>query len=94
MSKTHTIKINDWFVDDIISGRKRFEVRKNDRLYQAGDLIKFAPVNAEYQLQTFDDGIITSTDKLDDKVYRITFVESGYGLQNGFVAFGFEEVSE
>ena len=25
--KVHTPKIRDWFVDDIISGRKRFEVR-------------------------------------------------------------------
>jgi len=94
VSKTHTIKINDWFVDDILSGRKRIEVRENDHLYQTGDLIKFAPINARYQLQTLDGGIITSTDKLDGKVYKITFVESGYGLQNGYVAFGFEEVVE
>ena len=93
MSKTHEIKINDWFVVDILSGRKRIEVRKNDRLYQTGDLIKFIPINPDCIIRTVDE-VIPSTDYLDGRIYRITFIESGYGLMDGYVAFGFEEVSE
>lgn len=37
----HEIKILKQFADEIISGNKNFEVRKNDRGYQKGDLIKF-----------------------------------------------------
>jgi hypothetical protein len=36
-SRTHKIKINNCFLENIISGRKRFEIRKNDRDYQVGD---------------------------------------------------------
>lgn len=93
MNKTHEIKINDWFVSDILTGRKRIEVRKNDRLYQTGDLIKFIPINPEFELRTYA-GTVASSDCLDGRIYRITFIESGYGLMDGYVAFGFEEVSE
>lgn len=82
--KTHELKLRDWFVDDILSGRKRFEIRDNDRLFQRGDLVRFVPVDG--------DGL-RSGKVLDDRLYRITFVESGYGLCDGYVAFGFEEVS-
>ncbi len=31
-------------------------------------------------------------EELEDKIFRITFVVTGYGLENGYCAFGFEEV--
>ena len=37
----HKIKILEQFADEIISGNKNFEIRKNDRGYQKGDLIRF-----------------------------------------------------
>lgn len=36
-SITHEVKIHSCFYDRILSGQKRFEIRKNDRDYQIGD---------------------------------------------------------
>jgi ASC-1-like (ASCH) protein len=38
---THTLKINSEFLSALLDGSKTFEVRKNDRNYQAGDTIEF-----------------------------------------------------
>ena len=35
--KTHELKILPEYFDAVISGRKRFEIRKNDRDYKVGD---------------------------------------------------------
>lgn len=43
----HTLKIQDRFYNDIARGLKTFEVRKNDRNYKVGDLIKFVDVNGK-----------------------------------------------
>ena len=37
--KVHQIKIGTAFFDDVRSGKKTFELRKNDRSYQEGDLL-------------------------------------------------------
>ena len=36
----HVIKILEPYADAIVEGRKKFEVRKNDRGYNAGDTVK------------------------------------------------------
>lgn len=41
MSKHHNIKLRACFVDAIYTGRKSFEIRKDDRDYQLGDTISF-----------------------------------------------------
>lgn len=41
--KTHESKLNIIFCDDVLSGEKTFEIRKNDRGFQKGDHIKFLP---------------------------------------------------
>ena len=46
--KTHKLKLNIDFCDDVLSGRKNFEIRKNDRDYQKGDHIKFIPIDNIY----------------------------------------------
>ena len=38
--KVHEIKIAASYYDDVTSGRKRFELRKNDRGYKVGDTLK------------------------------------------------------
>jgi hypothetical protein len=37
--RLHTIKIDRQYYDNIVSGRKRFEIRYDDRDYQVGDLL-------------------------------------------------------
>lgn len=43
--KTHNLKLNIEFCEDVLRGKKTFEIRYNDRGYQTGDLIKFKAVN-------------------------------------------------
>ena len=42
---THELKLYTIFCDDVLSGRKNFEIRNNDRGFQTGDHIKFIPVD-------------------------------------------------
>lgn len=82
--KTHNIKLDIHFCDDVLNGRKNFEVRYNDRGYQAGDLVKFIPVD-EY---------FTENHEVQYKTYKITYVLSGWGLKENYVVFGIKEYRE
>lgn len=79
-------KIFQQFADAILDGSKTFEIRQNDEGYQKGDIIKFNVV---------DDWKITQhLHGLNDKLYEITYVLSGWGLQEGFVALGIKPCEE
>lgn len=39
--KHHSLKIKPKYLDDLMSGKKTFEVRLNDRDYQVGDRLGF-----------------------------------------------------
>lgn len=43
--KTRELKLDTKFYDDVKSGRKDFEIRKNDRDYQVGDILKLKRYN-------------------------------------------------
>lgn len=45
--KTHKIKLSHCFFDDVASGRKNFELRKNDRDYQTGDYLCLCEIKWE-----------------------------------------------
>lgn len=81
--KTHEIRLNIEFCDDVISGKKSFEIRNNDRGYQSGDLIKFTAV---------DSTRMPKNHPINDKLYSIEYVLNGWGLKNGFVALAIREV--
>lgn len=40
----HHIKIERAHYDNVLSGRKTFEIRRNDRGYQAGDVVVLHPL--------------------------------------------------
>ena len=78
----HTIKIKESFADAVYEGRKNFEVRENDRGYQAGDIIKFLPItNSSVYTEL-------TTHPLYKKKYLITYVFSGLGIKEGYVVLG------
>ena len=83
--KIHEIKLNEEFCDVVYCGEKNFEVRENDRGYQKGDRIKFNPIT-NMGLLFFH--------PIENKTYEITYVLSGWGIKEGYVVFGIEEVSE
>lgn len=74
----HTIKLREDFVDAILNGDKTFEVRLNDRGYQKGDTVKFSVVTAVG---------IEFYHQINDVEFEITYVLSGWGLKEGYVAF-------
>ena len=73
--QTHQLKIGIERLNNILAGRKKVEIRFNDRDYQAGDLLQFKPDNSE---------LICPYD------YEITHVHSGLGMQEGYVALSIE----
>lgn len=81
MQRTHRLKTLADFWEAIASGDKTFEVRENDRGYQTGDrliLERYVPGEVPSQ-------IITKT---------VTYVLSGWGLKNGYVALGLSAENE
>lgn len=83
---THYIKIQECYADAIMEGRKTFEVRLNDRGYNSGDYVCFLVFDRE--------GYRKPKHRLDGEVFRITYVHSGLGMQDGYVVFGIERVDK
>lgn len=82
--KVHEIKLSKDYCDEVYSGEKTFEVRKNDRGYQKGDHISFIPVDRLYG---------KAYHPVSEKEYEITYVHSGLGLENGYVVLGIKDIS-
>lgn len=78
----HEIKLDIQFCDLVNDGVKTFEVRRNDRNYQKGDLVRFKPTGVCFQ---------PVEHPIKNKVYEITYILYGWGLQDGFCAFAIKE---
>lgn len=74
---THEIKLAYAFQEAVLNGEKCFEVRYNDRGYQKGDYVKFKVQDRK-----------NCKEPLDDKVFEITYVLSGWGIKEDYVVFG------
>ena len=81
---THSLEIQKPFADALLDGTLTFDIRTNDRGYQKGDIINYEVVDRM--------GLITSH-RLNDESFIITYVLSGHGLQEGYVAFGVEAIA-
>lgn len=77
--KIHKLKLLEMFADDVLVGRKNFEIRYNDNNYAIGEYIQFEVMS-------------NKPHELNKKLYKITCVISGWGLIEGFVALGIREV--
>lgn len=75
---THFLKLNAAFAGAVWLGKKPFEVRFNDRGYQPGDTVRFIVV---------DDSGTELDHPLNHYDFEITYVLSGWGLKEGYVAF-------
>ncbi len=72
----HELKIKPEYYNAVISGRKRFEIRKDDRNFKVGDVIR---------LEEFDINLhMAYTGR--SSLYEITFKLDGgeYGLEKGY----------
>lgn len=89
--KTHNLKLSIEFCDAVLSGEKTFEVRKNDRGFQTGDLIRFIPTDGTSYRSS--DGTVREHAKheISGHTYKITYILNGWGIKNGYVVLGIRE---
>lgn len=78
----HVLKLQLQFCDLVVSGVKSFEIRKMDRDFHTGDLIKFNPID-----QNGND----VNHSISKKIYQITFILEGWGIENGYAALAIKE---
>lgn len=79
----HELKIQEAFYEAVLSGDKTFEIRKNDRGFQKGDTLILIKVD--------ELGIKSLSDIIKCKV---SYVLSGWGIQEGHVVLGLTNVRE
>lgn len=73
--KLHVLKIKDEYIREIYRGSKTFELRKDDRDYEIGDLIHFVNIDGEESILH------------RDNQFKITYILRNvpeYGLQDGY----------
>lgn len=85
---THTIKIKESFADAIMNGDRTFEVRKNDRGYQKGDIVVFQAIEDTASLP------LSIVHPINHNKYVITYVLSDWGIEKGYVVFGIKRMEE
>jgi len=73
---THELKILPKYYDEIIQGKKDFEIRKNDRDFKEGDVVI---------LKEFVDG--NCTGNYIKAIIDYIFHGGSYGLEKGYCVF-------
>lgn len=81
--KTHNLKLSIEFCDAVMSGEKTFEVRKNDRGFQTGDLIRFIPTDGTSYRSLNGTVIEHAKHEISGHTYKITYILNGWGIKNG-----------
>lgn len=83
--KTHEVKILPEFFAEVANGRKRFAIRKNDRDYQVGDLVRKVEIEPDGKGNYSESGMVVAVE--------ITYILRGCdfeGITDGYCVFGFE----
>lgn len=77
MSKLHHLKCVDPYFTDVWEGRKTFEIRRNDRDYQIGDVVILQRYDP--RLSTWLSGVIVA------KVGYVLEHAEAFGVAKGYV---------
>lgn len=85
--KLHNLKIKEEYATAKLYGNKMFEIRKNDRDFKAGDIVRYSVV--------YPNGKKPSLiyHAIEDKLFVITYI-TDFEQKNGFVVFGEKEVEK
>ena len=81
MSKTHELKISDWYFSAVATGLKPYEVRKDDRGYQLGDKLRLREI-------CHDTGEYTSREFTTPPIRHMLYGSKQFkwlGIKDGFV---------
>lgn len=79
--KLHELKIKDEYFKEVLRENKTFELRKNDRDYQVGDLIHFK------NIFNYDNPDLNEFEGYENCVFQITYVLKNveqYGLDKDY----------
>lgn len=76
----HTIKCQQPYFNEVWLGHKKFELRRNDRNYQLGDLVYLQEWNEEKK----------EYNRYMIKCRITSLLENYAGLENNFCIFGFD----
>ena len=90
--KLHELKILHKYLLDVDLGKKTFELRKNDRDYQVGDLIRYIDVQEDDS--TAKNQIEPNID--ENTLYRITYVLKDvekYGLDRDYCILAIKKLN-
>ena len=88
----HELKILHGYLIDVSIGKKTFELRKNDRDYQVGDLIRFIDIREDDS--TAKNQIEPNID--ENTLYRITYVLKDvekYGLDRDYCILAIKKLN-
>ena len=90
MKNTHDLKTDPKVFQDVINGNKTFEIRFNDRDFQVGDelILKETKYSGE---QMKNGNSLEFTGR--QLIKNVSYVLSGYGLQDGWVILGIVDES-
>ena len=90
--KLHVLKIKEEYYEEVYIGNKTFELRKNDRDYEVGDIIHFTDV---YGKEFID--FLYGEDGGKYNIFRITYVLKNvheYGLDKDYCILGIKRLEE
>lgn len=81
--KLHNLKLHEKYWDDVMSGRKPFEIRKNDRDFKVGDRLHFLKV------------VDGKAQDVNVNIFKVTYILKDipqYGLSPDYCILGIKEV--
>lgn len=82
--KIHELKTVQPYFNDVACGFKKFEVRKNDRDFEVGDMVILKLYNKENESFDIDDQYI---------ILIINYIlDSEFYCKEGFIIFGFDTI--
>lgn len=82
--KVHKLKLNPQWIDSITTGKKKAEIRYNDRNYKVGDVIEFVGMSdvrfritniTEFPQWLREWYVVLSLEKMNIGVYNIYYLE-------------------
>lgn len=87
--KEHVLKTDHIVFQDVLDGNKTFEIRFNDRGYQVGDLVILKETEFTGKQMKFGQPLVYTGREIQE---RISYVLSGYGLHEGWVILGIQDI--
>lgn len=82
MVKLHTLMIEPESLTAKMAGKKPFEIRKNDRNFEAGDIVRYIPEG----IVDYEDAIM-----IECRLYQIVCI-TDYEQKDGYIVFGEREL--